>query len=367
MSSLCFVTLAAEIKVLSTVENGLLAETKGKKIIFVSGTAEQMGTAHGKLLAKEIPHVSPKTMSLVAAAYCFKSGNWFYDRIEEILRRAQPHTPERFITECISMGKAAGISEENALCVNFFPELFHCSGFAVRGDASLDGELLHARVLDYMSDVNLQNYAVLQVFMPDDYYNWFSVGFASFLGTVTAMNEHGLAIGEMGGAGEGDWDGMPMTFLMRDIMERAKTVREAVQIFKETPRTCEYYYVISDKSGDMVGIYATPEIFEVVEAGQQHPKLPKVPENTVMFSAGKRAEELSRRLHKEYGKITPEIMIEMIKKPVAMNSNLHNAVFKPKTLDMWYADAGKNKAACDMPYTKVNLNELIKFYQEKKK
>ncbi len=352
-----------DIRVMTRDAHGLLAQTQGKRVLFVAGTPEEMGAAHGRLLARLIPKVTPQTMSLVAAGYCFAKGEWFYDRLEEIITRAKPHTPERFLAECLAMSRAAGISDRDGLCANFFPELFHCSGVAVRGQASADGEVVHARVLDYMADVNLQNYTVLQVFLPKDLNAWLSVGYAGFMGTVTAMNEHGLAMGEIGGGGEGHWDGMPMTFLMRDIMERAKTVREAVAILQETPRTCEYYYVISDRSRDMVGIYATPTVLEVLEAGQQHSKLPTVPADTVMISAPSRAKVLSERLHKKLGAITPEVMMEIIKRPVAMKSNLHNAIFKPATLDVWFADAGRKKIACDMPYAHVNLKKLIEFYR----
>jgi len=56
-------------------------------------------------------------------------------------------------------------------------------------------------------------------------------------------------------------------------------------------------------------------------------------------------------------------MIEIIKRPVAMQSNLHNAIFMPETLDVWFADAGKKTPACDEPYTKVNLLALLDFYR----
>lgn len=352
-----------DLRVIARDSHGLLAETQGRQVLFVAGTPEQMGAAHGCLLASKVPQVTPRTMALVAAGYCFSSGNWFYDRLEEILARARPHTPERFLQECLAMGQAAGISERDALFGNFFPELFHCSGVAVKGSATVNGEILHARVLDYMADINLQKFALLQVFMPTGFNAWLSVGYASFLGTVTAINEHGLAIGEMGGKGEGQWDGMPMAFLLRDIMERAKNVREAVEIFKNTPRSCEYYYVVSDRSGDMVGLYATPDILEILEAGEQHPKLPQVPKDTVMISGGDRAKVLSERLHENFGAITPQLMMDIIRRPVAMKSNLHNAIFKPATLDVWFAHAGAKSPACDMPYTQVNLGKLLEFYR----
>ena len=92
--------------------------------------------------------------------------------------------------------------------------------------------------------------------------------------------------------------------------------------------------------------------------GQMSP----VPEDTVLFSGGDLARVLSQRLHEQFGKITPEAMIEIIKRPVAMKSNLHNAVFMPETLDMWFADAGKKTPACDEPYTRVNRKVILDFY-----
>jgi hypothetical protein len=105
----------------------------------------------------------------------------------------------------------------------------------------------------------------------------------------------------------------------------------------------------------------------VLKPGQQDPQLPPVPEDTVMFSAGGRAKALSERLHANFGKITPDLMIEMIKRPVAMKSNLHDAIFMPETLDLWFADAGKKTPACDEPYTKVNLNVILDFYRSQQK
>ena len=113
----------------------------------------------------------------------------------------------------------------------------------------------------------------------------------------------------------------------------------------------------------MVGVHCTPDEMLVLRPGDQHPQLPQVPVDTVMFSAGDRAETLSQRLLHHHGKIDASVMIDLIKRPVAMKSNLHNAVFIPESLDMWFANAGKHTPACDEPYSRCNLNELIEFYQ----
>ncbi|NOY43478.1 MAG: hypothetical protein GXP26_16790 [Planctomycetes bacterium] len=346
--------------------HGLLCRLEGNPIPFllVEGTPTQMGTAQGELLTKEANRLTERVLYMVGGVESLQGNKWFLNRMEEIQRRTLPHMPERFLEECDALALAAGMSQRDVRYANLFPERFHCSGVAVRGKASLDGRVYHARVLDYMRDINLQGMSAVVVFMPEKHHHWMSLGYAGFIGTVTAMNEHGLAIGEMGGKGEGLWDGMPMSFLLRDVMERASTVEEAVKIVRETPRTCEYYYVFSDRSGNMAGLYCTPDDVLVLAPGEQSEMLPLVPEDTVMFSAGSRAKKLSQRIQENYGKIDAQVMIDIIKRPVAMKSNLHNAVFAPETLDMWFANAGKFTPACDEPYIQCNLNSLISFYQE---
>jgi isopenicillin-N N-acyltransferase like protein len=343
--------------------HGLLCESQGKTILIVSGTPQQMGTAHGTLLKQQVRNLVDRVVYMVGGIESIQSGKWFLDTMEEIQRRTLPHVPGRFFVECDALSDAAGIDRRDGRYANLFPERFHCSGVAVRGKASLDGQVIHARVLDYMRDINLQSYAAVVVFIPEGHHAWMSLGYAGFVGSVTAMNERGLAIGEMGGGGEGDWDGMPMSFLVRDVMERASTVEEGLEILKNTPRTCQYYYVLSDKSGNIAGVKCDAREITVLRPGRQHPELPLISEDTVLISAGDRAKTLSQRLQDNHGKIDVPAMIEMIKRPVAMNSNLHDAIFTPQTLDMWFADAGKWTPACDEPYAHCNLAELIRFYK----
>ena len=344
--------------------HGMVCRLGPKTILIVSGSPEQMGAAHGSLLRPGVQKLVERVLYLVGGADTIQSGQWFLDRMTEIERRTSPHVPPRFFAECDTLSKAAGVPIRDGRMANLFPERFHCSGIAVRGKASLNGQVLHARVLDYMRDIKLQDAAVVTVFIPDGYHAWMSLSYAGFIGTVTAMNEKGLAIGERGGRGEGLWDGMPMSFLLRDVMERAATVEEGLKILRETPRTCEYYYVLSDRNKQIVGVYATPTVFQVLEPGQQHPQLPKVPEDTVLISGRDRAEHISRRLQEHYGTIDAATMIEIIKRPVAMSSNLHDAVFAPETLEMWFADAGRHTPACDEPYFHCNLGELLQVYRQ---
>jgi len=356
--------LPLQLEIFSRASHGVLAQSNDRYFMVVAGTPEQMGAAHGRLLKNWVQAMVDRVVYGVGGAESVMSGEWFIDTSAEIYRRTSPHIPKRFMAECDAMSRAAEISIRDGRYANLFPERFHCSGIAVAGKATRDGQVVHARVLDYMRDIGLQRRGVTMVFIPDGYNAWLTQSYAGLVGTVTAMNDKHLAMGEIGGRGEGQWDGMPMTFLMRDVMERAATVDEAIEIIKKTPRTCEYYYVLSDKSGAMAGLYCTKDKVDVILPGEDHPDLPPIPEDTVVISGKDRARAAVERINKHYGSIDAKTMIEIIKRPVAMRSNLHNAIFLPEKLEMWAAEAGETTPACDEPYIRCSLPELIEYYQK---
>jgi len=188
-----------------------------------------------------------------------------------------------------------------------------------------------------------------------------NISYAGFVGSVTAMNEQHVAIGEMGGGGEGHWDGKPMAQLVRQCMEQASTLDEAVTILKRGPRTCEYYYVLSDgKANRAVGIAATPDRFELVQPGQSHPRLPHAIPDAVLMSAGDRYEALAQRVQAQHGKLDAASARDLMTRPVAMKSNIHSVLFAPGPLDFWVANADSENVASHTRYRHYNLAELLK-------
>lgn len=340
---------------------GRLEDHDGTKVLFLKGTPEEMGSQHGELLKEEIRAVTDRILYGIGVGSSFAKGRWFFGEIEEAVSRLHPHTDPRYLREMDSLALAAGLELQESRLSNFFPELFHCSGFALYGSATVDGKMYHGRVLDYMRGVGLEQNAVVIIYEPDEGNAWANVGYAGFIGTVTAMNEKHIAIGEMGGRGEGDWDGKAMAQLMREVMEKADTLEEAVAIFERGPRTCEYYYVISDaKSGKSVGIAATPEKFETILPGAMHPQLPNPVKDTVLMSAGDRYTELSRRVKDGFGTFDADSARELMTDPVCMKSNIQSVLFEPGTLDFWVANADSENVASHSRYTKYNLGELLK-------
>jgi isopenicillin-N N-acyltransferase like protein len=350
-----------ERRVLAASGKGRLELHDGTRVLFLEGTPEEMGSQHGALLKKEIEDLVNRIVYGVGVGSSFAKGRWFFGEIEEAEGRIHPFIDPRYLAEMDAIALATGHEKEEIRLANFFPELFHCSGFALFGDATVGGKMYHGRILDYLRGMGLEQNAVVIVSKPDKGNAWVNVSYAGFIGSVTAMNDKHVAIGEMGGRGEGNWDGKPMAQLVREVMEKAGTLDEAVAIMRKGPRTCEYYYVISDaKTKTAVGIAATPTTFELVKPGEANPRLPHAIKDAVLMSAGDRYEELAKRVQAGHGKFTADSARDLMTRPVCMNSNIHSVLFDPETLDFWVANADSNSPASHTRYTKYNLAELLK-------
>lgn len=343
---------------------GYLERVDGYPVLHLKGTPEEMGFQHGRLFAEHIrqnvafmldgkpdEEITVGPLKLTRGAVVNMLNMMFSDKI-----------PPRFRTEMESLARGSGVPAARIIAANLIPELFHCSGFALLTQATADGELLHGRVLDYGVSMHLQDHAVLIIQEPDNGISFVNVSYAGFIGSVTGMNREQISIGEMGGRGEGQWQGIPMTFLVRMVLEQARTLDEAIGIFQNNPRTCEYYYVIADaRANTAVGMKAVPDKVELIRPGAPHELLPKPVQNTVLMSAGSRYEALTDLVAKSYGKFTQDSAVRLMDAPVAMKSNLHNALMVPGKGILWVANADKEgNAAWKQKYYRFDWWELLK-------
>ena len=350
-----------ERQVIATEGRGRLEMIDGTRVLFLKGSPQEMGHQQGVLLKKELRDVCSRILYGVGVASSFDTGKWFFGEVESAEARLEPYMDKRYLAEMDAMADAAGMDHQEARLANFFPELFHCSGFSLFGKAVNDGHMYHGRVLDYLRGVGLEQNAVVMIYQPDYGNAWVNCGYAGFIGSVTAMNVKGISIGEMGGNGYGNWDGKPMAELVREVMEKANTLDEAVKIMRESPRTCQYYYVISDgKTRQAVGIAATPAQFQVIKPGESVPQLPHAFADAVLLSAGDRYETLSERVKAGYGSFDADTARELMSRPVCMTSNIQSVLFEPDTLDFWVANADSEHVASAARFTHYNLRELLK-------
>tara|TARA_R110002072_G_scaffold233795_2_gene391435 strand:+ start:39268 stop:41103 length:1836 start_codon:yes stop_codon:yes gene_type:complete len=347
------------------VSNGELRWIDGQRVALLKGTPEQVGKAHGELLKAEAGRCIDSVLYTFGTAQTIRTGRWFRSDLDAAYKRLAPHIPERHKRETRAMAAALDLDPELVEALNVFPELFHCSGFAVFGKATVDGKLYHGRVLDYMTTIGLQDSATTFIVNVDGQIPFANVGYAGFIGSVSGMNAKAISLGEMGGRGEGQWDGVPMATLMRRALEECSTLDEVMDLWKNNPRTCEYYYVFADgKTNRAVGVSALPESIEFVQPGQTHERLGKGIEDAVVLSAGSRLEKLRERVTQKHGQIDADVGKWLMSRPVAMKSNLHNVLFVPADGILYVANADHKHPAAERPYVKLNLRELLTSFDE---
>ena len=342
------------------VPHGKLEWAEGLRVVTLHGSPEEIGKAHGELLAVEANRCVDSVLHVVGAVETIRGGVWFRKKLDDAAARLAPHIPKRHLRETEALATALHLDPRLVAVVNVFPELFHCSGFAVSGSATTDGTLYHGRVLDYMTEIGLQDAAAAFVVAPEGQIPFVTIGYAGFIGSVSGMNAQGISLGEMGGRGEGQWDGVPMATLMRRAMEECTTLDEVMKLWTDSPRTCEYYYVFADgKTRQSVGVAATPERIEFVKPGEGHELLGTGIPDSVVLSAGDRLLCLRERVKEQFGKIDEEAAIHLMDRPVAMKSNLHNVLFVPEKLILHVAHASHKQPAAECPSVRLDLTKLL--------
>jgi isopenicillin-N N-acyltransferase-like protein len=259
----------AEDRVVAREGKGRLEIREGRRILHLAGTPREMGFQHGRLL-KDLVRRNVEAIWDNRTHLGEEPAYRIYKAIRERMHeRLLPHVPERYLEEIRGLAEGAGLPYEKVLGANLFPEAFHCSGMALMGEATHDGSVYHVRILDYMTDAGLQEAEVTILQRPEKGHAFLNVAFAGFVGSVTGMNAAGICMGEMGGAGQLHWDGTPMSFLVREVLERTDDVPSARKLLRDARRTCEYYYVVSDGNArDAIGVMATPKRLHVVRPGE---------------------------------------------------------------------------------------------------
>lgn len=343
------------------VPHGELRWIDHHRVVLLDGTPEQIGTAHGQLLREESIRCMDSVLYSFGTAQTILTGRWFLSDLEQAYARLAPFIPEDHKAETRALARSLELEPHLVETVNVFPEMFHCSGFAVFGTATQGGKLYHGRVLDYMTTIGLQDAATTFIVAPRGKIAFANVGYGGFIGSVSGMNVEAISLGEMGGRGEGKWDGVPMATLMRRALEECSTLDQVINLWKTSPRTCEYYYVFADgKSNRAVGVAAFPESVQFVQPGEAHPLLGEGIPDAVVLSAGDRLKELRNRVTSQHGKIDAQAAQGLMCRPVAMKSNLHNVLFVPADRVLYVANADHTTPAADRPYVRLDLAELLK-------
>jgi hypothetical protein len=152
------------------------------------------------------------------------------------------YLPEEYRAELRALAETAGVKYEDLVALQLFGDVqraSRCSSFAAYGPATATGECIAGRNFDYW-DHGVTEYAgVVLHYLPDHGVPFVTVSWTGVINGWTAMNLSGvLAANNTAYGGSSSLEGLSTCFMIRQIVQQARSVGEGVRIIQETPRAC---------------------------------------------------------------------------------------------------------------------------------
>ena len=351
--------IQAELKEVSVIEHAKL-EIAGQgedqiQVLTVWGTPYEMGKAHGTLLKKEIGHLQNKMKAMLSA------GGQSVELLDARYEQSKPYIPDYFIEEMKGLADGSGLSLQNIIRINLIGEAaeFHCSLFGAWGKATAkDGHLYQLRSLDYETSMNIQKHPIIVIYVPDEGDIFANIGYAGVIGSFSGINKERLAISEIGDDRSTDeitYEGIPFTFLLRDVLQFDKSLDEATERIKTAKRTTRLLYGVGDgKFGQLRGfrtsstsctIYSPDNLEPLTSA---HKRISDVVYWGMTWDHPKYDGPLHDKLIEHYGKIDAEVTINDIV-PSVKTGNLQTVVYDLTEMKIWVANARADHESGSLP------------------
>jgi hypothetical protein len=197
------------------------------------------------------------------------------------------HIPNELRLEMRGVAAGAGVPFWDVLLLNCFDDLLHslwripmfmarlplanrfglaCSSFALLGERTANGRLLHGRNLDYevaadiagegtVTQVLRENVVAIEC-EPERGHGFLSIGWPGIVGVVTSLSEPGLSLSCHTSTVTGETpNGMPLPMLYRGISQYAKSVDEAERMVRGVKRTIGNNLLVASGEDDDARVF----------------------------------------------------------------------------------------------------------------
>jgi len=247
---------------LATRGSGVSGATAGPRVVLLEGDPAAMGVAHGRLLAAEIRLLAAEMERLLFRRVGMVLGMPLRAAALALALLMSRRIPDHIKEEMRGVARGSGLPFATILLINTLDDILNilrqvvprspqtaCSGFAIWGDHTIDGLLLHGRNLDYhfkgtpiddggaVARLLLSQTTVL-AFRPEGREPFLSIGWPGVIGVTTGVNRRGISVSNLTSYLRGNFpDGVPTAILYRLVLEQATSLREASEILRAAPRT----------------------------------------------------------------------------------------------------------------------------------
>jgi hypothetical protein len=245
---------------------GELQYVNGLPVLAVEGTPEEMGKQMAILAGKPSQRALtyPKdVLSYLATPVGLKL---IWPLVVKNGNRLLQNFPADHRREFEALATASGLNRELLVAVNTMFDLkqdlaalFGCSALIIEGPRSATGQPIFGRNMDYISLGYLHEYSLVTIFRPRGKHAFASIGFPAVVGSISGINDAGLALAVLETTGadpsEGpafNLDGVPFALCYRRLLEECTTVPEAERLLRKMKRTTTNNLAVCDKTGGAV-------------------------------------------------------------------------------------------------------------------
>jgi len=341
-------------------------------VLYLWGTPYEMGYAHGKLAANSIKRFYSDLDSVLQSEF---GANM--DLLKLVWAQLEPFVPADYLEELKGLSEGSGIPLDIVKAVHAIPDAseYHCSYFVAWGKAVPDGHMYQMRCLDYAMKAHIQDYPAIIVMKPTTGNVVVNVGWLGMIGVVSGMNANGLGVSEVGdnfGAAHETLAGEPMPMLLRDVLQKASGLDEAITMIQNAKRTSSYHYAVGDaRKMDARGFVTCSDYCQVHGPAEQ-PHFGNTLEDVVYLSMGRddtiqewmgkdnkgHNKRFYDRLKANYGKITPEVAIRDFM-PYVDTGGLQAVIYDLTALKLWVANANGEQAAYKQAFVPFDVKAAL--------
>ncbi len=249
-----------------------------QEVVVVSGRdPRDLGRAHGEALAGQIGELLraaevrfaveaeksglAKQLLVPALATGLPPKDLVVPALVLAARRLQRHVPDVYLDEMEGVAAGAGVPYDAILLENLFLTLaeqpdptallrlpVRCTNACFGGPATTLGQALLVSTLDWGLEDVLGPRTITLVVNPPTGHAFASVTWPGMVGVLRAMGTQGLAVSEESVACPDDTrpDGVPINLLLRDVVQHATGLDDAVRRVVGAPGTCGYHVTLVD-------------------------------------------------------------------------------------------------------------------------
>lgn len=241
------------------------------------GTPEAIGYQHGRLLYREmvenegvlygqfrhfVPLAPVRALLMDLARLKFRQVDegMSPERRREVAAQALAFSPDPFADVLPTYHRFTFLQALYDISLSFERSpLLGCTSFALTDGAFAEGHAVLARNFDFEAGPVFDTGKAVFLVREEGRVPYASVAWPGLVGAVTGMNAEGVAVVVHGGrAREPRAVGEPVVQTMREVLGRARTTAEALQILQAREPMVSHIAMLIDASGDVAVVERAP-------------------------------------------------------------------------------------------------------------